>query len=356
VCRPEELPLGYYNASIPIASEDGAASGRVLRGRRHLVGTRLSLLVVAVAAFAMATIEATAQSPALTSATPPAGKSERLDEVTVTARRAQLAPKIRAFVNQIATLQPDGAEGLARWLTPVCPEVTGLPRQQGEFVLQRISEIARAAGVPLAGEHCRPNLFNFVTADPQRLLQAMEQRKRAVTFSNTALPLTVHEFIATPRPVRVWYNVYPLTHDDSAPTGGFSSALPCSFAQVIDGALPRATTYCDMDSGDSSRVASTLLWKFSDVYVIVDRTRLQGVSLGQLAEYIAMAGLAELKPGAHFGDAPTILKLFDAAPQEAPAAMSDWDQAFLKALYTTDQRSKIQRALIANGMVRDIVH
>ena len=38
------------------------------------------------------------------------------------------------------------------------------------------------------------------------------------------------------------------------------------------------------------------------------------------------------------------------------ARMSDWDQAYLKALYVTDQKSTLQRALIANEMVREIVH
>ena len=79
-------------------------------------------------------------------------------------------------------------------------------------------------------------------------------------------------------------------------------------------------------------------YPLNQVRVIVDQRRLQGVSRGQLAAYIAMVSLAEIKPvaeikpDAHLRDAPTILKLFDVAPQAAPAGLSDWDQAFLKAL------------------------
>jgi hypothetical protein len=65
-------------------------------------------------------------------------------------------------------------------------------------------------------------------------------------------------------------------------------------------------------------------------------------------------GLAKLDPDARLGDAPTILKLFDAAPEGAPAGLSDWDQAFLKSLYATDPSSKLQRSQIPQAMVPEI--
>lgn len=48
-----------------------------------------------------------------------------------------------------------------------------------------------------------------------------------------------------------------------------------------------------------------------------------------------MVSFAEIKPDAHLGNDPTILKLFDGGPQTAPSGMSDWDQVFLKTLYDT---------------------
>jgi len=95
---------------------------------------------------------------------------------------------------------------------------------------------------------------------------------------------------------------------------------------------------------------------FYRVFVIVDQTRLHGVTFGQLADYVAMVGLAKLKPGARLGDAPTILKLFNGAPRAAPPGMTDWDQAFLKSLYGTNQLAIGQSGQIARAMVRDIVH
>jgi hypothetical protein len=267
-------------------------------------------------------------------------------EVTVTASRAELAPRVLKFVNEIAVRQND--EGLPRWQDPVCPLITGLPRQEGEFTLGRISEIAKAATVPLAGEHCRPNLFILVTTQPLQLLQAMADQKRIVTFGD-ATPTVVDEFINTPRPVRVWYDTSMRTPEGTPPNQG----LPSS-AQLIGGsALPGPPVYNDNDR--TSHILLSKIWSFSYVFVIVDQARLQAVSRGQFADYVAMVGLADIKPGVHLGDAPTILKLFDGAPQAAPAGLSDWDQAFLKSLYATQQISKTQRSEVANAIVRDVI-
>ncbi|HEY6455042.1 MAG TPA: hypothetical protein VIY90_07110 [Steroidobacteraceae bacterium] len=48
------------------------------------------------------------------------------------------------------------------------------------------------------------------------------------------------------------------------------------------------------------------------------------------------------------------MKLFDGAPQAAPAGMTDWDKAFLKSLYSTDQKSTLQRSQIAHQLVPEL--
>ncbi len=102
-------------------------------------------------------------------------------------------------------------------------------------------------------------------------------------------------------------------------------------------------------SGDtwSGRVG----WYLFRAFVIVDASQLKGMALGQFADYVAMVGLAQIKPADSLGDAPTILKLFNGVPQGAPAGMTDWDRAFLKAFYTERNRWHIARA-----MVREIGH
>src|ERR1700733_8623805 len=175
----------------------------------------LVLIALAIGADAAEQPSAPTGPASSSSASASAGKSEALQEVTVRAHRIELEKRVAKFVNRIAATE-NGAEGLARWQVPaVCPLVSGLPRKEGEFILERLSEIARMAGVPLAEkENCHPNLYVLVTDQPEELLCGMEQRNRGFTFgydASTSPPTetsatVVDEFIKTPRPVRVWYN------------------------------------------------------------------------------------------------------------------------------------------------------
>src|SRR5690348_12827289 len=63
---------------------------------------------------------------------------------------------------------------LSRWEVPVCPAVFGLAPQQRSFVVTRMRSIAQAAGVPLAGARCDPDVIVIVTSNKAALLAALE--------------------------------------------------------------------------------------------------------------------------------------------------------------------------------------
>ena len=326
--------------------------------------SRISAVAAVLGVLAAHGWAAAQQSPApasgASSARAPSDTSRLLQEVTVTAKRAgKLAPRIRAFVNQIVVPENGGDAGLARWQTrPACPLVSGLTRQDGEFILERLSEIARAAGVPLAGQQCRPNLYILVSTEPRSLLRAMQKRNPLFTFGG-ATPEAIDEFTVTPRAVRAWYRIVEKT-----PAG--SPLMSMSFLMegratprgiAIKGGLPGIDPSLESNPwSQASRLTLNVISEIYRVFVVVDPTRFRGVTRGQLADYVAMVGFARLKASARLGDVPTILKLFDEAPEAAPAGMTDWDQAFLKSLYGTDQESKLQRGEIARAMMREVAH
>src|SRR5271163_1605563 len=92
--------------------------------------------------------------------------------VTVTAPREleQLRQEVDSFVSSAIT-RPYGDDSLLRWDHPVCPRVAGLRREGGEFVLLRLSQIARAAHAPLGPENCKPNLLVIVAENPEKFLR-----------------------------------------------------------------------------------------------------------------------------------------------------------------------------------------
>lgn len=92
------------------------------------------------------------------------------ETVTIEAqRRNELKRQISRFVSSVVVSYLH--DSLARWDRPICPLVAGLPADRGEFLLARVSEIARASHAPLAGEHCRPNFYIVVAANPELLLR-----------------------------------------------------------------------------------------------------------------------------------------------------------------------------------------
>jgi hypothetical protein len=330
---------------------------------------RTPLLILIAAAglitFAAADRRAVAQQPAASavessSSSAPAGEVGHRPDVIVTGDRAEFESKINGFVNQLTDFDyGDSNKGLARWLDPVCPLVTGLPQGMGEYILLRVSEIARAAGAPIAGENCHhPNLFIIVTKHPEAYLREQEKRHGAEVFGGAA-PILIDEFIATPRPVRTWYDTVERT-PEGLPMMNMSFPGASEQKWVSAGGNPYATPVRPKDAeatltnpwAQASHVVLNVVWAIKKIYVVVDPTRFKGVKLGQLADYVSMAALAQIKLDPKVAGDPTILTLFDTAPEAASAGLTEWDQAFLKSFYAAEQKTVMARSAIARDMVR----
>lgn len=280
--------------------------------------------------------------------------------VTITGD-SDLAPKITEYVNHLTDFDiGDRGRGLARWQSPVCPLVYG-SRKQGEYILWRVTQIAKEAGVPLAGDRCRhPNLFILMTTDPRKLLNDMQKKHVDVTFGG-ATPSAIDAFIATPRSVRTWYNTV-LRTPEGLPMlkTSFPGISNAGTAAGVGGdvTIPTLPMVSDEFStnpwAQSSHLSLNAVWAIYQVFVIIDPTRFKGVTLGQLTDYVAMSGLAQIKIDTPLGDAPTILTLFDKGPQASSAGMTDWDRSFLKSIYETEQKSILQRTEIARSMIHQI--
>jgi len=86
---------------------------------------------------------------------------------------------------------------------------------------------------------------------------------------------------------------------------------------------------------------------------ILSRVSKIAASFGQVAAYVSMIGLVQLRPQANVTDVPTILNLFtDTA--KAPPGLTAWDESFLKAVYQTRITDRTQLAAIKTAMVQDV--
>lgn len=274
---------------------------------------------------------------------PPATDSKaHLDTITVEAAKEheKLERRVLNFVSGIAVARRD--QSLANWQPeiPICLLVAGLPREDGEYMLTRLSQMAASAGAPLAPEHCKPNFYVVVTSEPDALLKAWGKRDvRMFENGDDRGYAETRKFLDAKVPVRAWYNaeIYnsdgtPLAYDGS---GAFKGARVTSYAVA-------------------TRIRFNTVRDLASVIVLIDAPRARGISFGQLAAYVAMVGLAEIKLNAKVSDAPSILQLFSEAGRPAPAGLTEWDQAFLRGLYHTDHLDQRQISAVKTSMMQDI--
>jgi len=277
-----------------------------------------------------------ADSPAATA--PGSDTGTKLETVTIQAARArkELRRRVSRFVFSVVVSHMN--DSLPRWNEPICPLIAGLPRAQGEYILARISQVATAAHAPLAGEHCKPNLFVIATPYPQALLEKWWARDTRM-YNICSGVGGVETFIHSKSPIRVWYNTMP------------GIKLPIQLDAPSLGLKLGPTSRCISAGEGGTRLAQAVL-ELSQTFIVIDTDQTSGLTIGQLADYVSMVGLAQIQPHARPG-APSILSLFE-DERDPPKSMSAWDRALLYALYQTGQSNPLQVSLIERRMVSRI--
>jgi hypothetical protein len=274
--------------------------------------------------------------------------ADPVDSITVQAQRdrEKLKHDLDVFVSS-AIVQPlNYGDSLWRWKEKVCPFGAGLNKQQGEFVLFRVSEIARTVRAPLGSETCKPNFYVIVAPDPALLLRMWW--KHSPDLFGGEQGAKVKRFLDTPRPIRVWYSA-----DTQGADGNFVIGL-------LDATSTRAHPFNNdfvlnvRPSIEGSRTTISATRNIYSVIVVVDSNKVGGLNFGQLADYIGAIGLAQINLDNQLGDAPTILKLFTAPEGARPTAMTAWDKALLHALYSTKQTEIMQTSQMETVALRDL--
>jgi len=311
----------------------------------HRLRLRAFLAIVSAIAMQVPANRARSAEPASQDAAIPGPSRETpstLDTVTVQARRdREIKRQITKFVSGGVVTYSNNS--LERWNQPICPQVWGVPSEQAEFIRARVSEVARDSHAPLGAEHCKPNLVVVITNDPDLLVE--NWYKRFPGLFNTCNGLgSVKKFLQSRQPVRVFYNA-KFTTAGGLDVGAGVAAFVLNFTYIGDclGAPPVGTL---LHHGDVQALTS--------VIIVVDGGQTTKINMGQLADYIAMMGLAQIRVQADTGTAPSILHLFQGSDPQ-PLGLSPWDEAFLHSLYTTEQSSVLEVPIIEDRMFKQIV-
>lgn len=262
----------------------------------------------------------------------------QLQAVTIRGTRAgrELARQVDHFVTS-KVFQLSG-ESLIRWDTPICPLAQGLPAAFNEYIQSHITQVALAARAPVAGKHCRANLYVFASSHPDQLLSKLWKKNPGMYGAPNGLG-GPESFVHSRRPVRVWYNAESKCQSASGDSAGVVSM------GMNSGMSQPAGRPIDMSAGMCSNVDTRLNYagvnSVSSAFIVVDLSQMREITTRQLADYVAMVGLAQFRTNTDPGKAPTILRLFQ-GPSHPPLGLSPWDRALLYSLYNTDQQSTAQ--------------
>lgn len=224
-----------------------------------------------------------------------------LGRVTIEAskQRQALRRRVDQFVDAVVVRPYD--ENPIRWDGPVCPEVAGLSRGFGEFFLWRISQAATDAGVQLAGRVCHPNLHVIATHVPDQLLRDWWARDWWM-YSTPHGVAPVHDFVNSKLPIRVWYNTYP------GCTGTGQARLGTAAAALTGFGLPGAAPpICANDASGSTHLSYPIVRSIVSAIVVIDLRQMKNVTLQQIADYVALVSLADVREDPDAPPAPSIL-------------------------------------------------
>jgi len=274
------------------------------------------------------------------------GQTPPSDEtITITGTRftpAEARARAAEFVERMGI--GEGDRPVARWADPVCPNVQGVDESLANRVEARMREIARGSGIAVAGPGCQTNIVVRFGTDAGQIMRGIaEARPR---YLEDMSPTARDALFTGGAPIR-WTYASETWSDHgmrSSQAGGLAwVSIDGGQGGAALGNIPATMSY------NSSMISTRAVRVLTGAAVVVDVDLADGHTLDAVADYVAFVAFAELRVGE---PAPrgSVLALFE---ENGTHALTDWDRAFLTALYRVplDRLGRRHRGML----VRDLV-
>jgi hypothetical protein len=270
---------------------------------------------------------------------PPPSAAPAVSGITVTAPALKRVP---ALVETFG--RPTSGDRLSRWRGPVCPYVTGLAPEQNSFIAARIIQISKAAKQLDPEKRCDPNIIVIAAGNDLTLRQQIGQHAQTLLSPLSRWPvdkLQLWAFIKDDGlPAHVFYASSTVT--------AFGGGTPLDEGNIsgsladISGAL-NAFGAPTVAHAPGSRLVPPVDDAFNRVVIVLDGRQLDGLTSGQIAAYVSMITLAEVRVDSPPRDVDTIVNLFAdrKTGRTPPEDLTFWDRAYLGALYNAPTQINI---------------
>lgn len=271
----------------------------------------MSFFALALAAGLLAQTPDPVQDPA-------GGAVAQLGDVVVEGRR--LRSVVQDFVGEV-TAPATSNRGPARWNGPICIGVVNLRAEVAQYIVDRASDVARELGLEAGEPGCTANVLIIAAADGQAVAEGIvEERRRAFVPGGSGMTRSLsalEDFRTSDAPVRWWHVSTPVDSE----TGQLATRMPGQEAPQT--AVSRA-----------SRIRTDIRDDMFRAIIIVDITKVESLTLPQLADYCTLIALAQVDAKAEVASFETILNVFI---DPTISGLTSWDRDYLSALYGIEQ-------------------
>ena len=225
---------------------------------------------------------------------------------------------------------------IARYADGLCPVIVGVNEDFGHRVAERIREVARSAGAPVAAPGCAGNLMVVFTNDPATFFKSVAQDHP--TWLQSVSRYSRNQLASSTDPLIAWQTTSTRDAEDQPMGSNVSAARPVSTIRVRDSSFTRPVTRQTIDNA----------------FVLVSLGAIDGRPLFQVADNIALRALTPVDQPKS-ASVPTVLNAFEQEPGQAPSMMTAADLAFLRAVYSRDgmETAVVERHKLAEAMGGD---
>ncbi|MEO6360786.1 MAG: hypothetical protein ABIO43_09470 [Sphingomicrobium sp.] len=241
----------------------------------------------------------------------------RPDTIVVTGEARLTEASARRAIEAVSL----GEFQLARFHGSVCPMALGVAPESARSMEERIRRIASAAGVKVAPSPCVANFVVILASDVQSSFADIKAKHPDWLVGVT--PAGLSRLERERGPVLAWSST--TIRNENGETLSTVDRLNPQNLRVQSASILSQPTRQQIDGS----------------VVIINSEAALGKTVGQLANYAAMRGLAQTRIPNEVPAVNTILSLFHAA--SPPKALTSFDFGYLRALYASNGRETAAR-------------
>ena len=245
------------------------------------------------------------------------------DQIVVEGQRPDALETLR----EVRALSQDVDGNLARFETPVCPGVAGMPGRLAVAIVGRMrADIDAIGGVEPAPEDCDPNLTMIVTEDGGALVDGLARKAPTMFGYMTSSQIT--GLRRSEGPAWVWQTSQPKRADG----GPVQMISEISYGPGQPPHHISTKGAYAVSNASLSRLSSSVRRDTGLAFVVLSRAAIEGKSVTQLADYSVLRGLAGTRPGS--GDAAGTQSIAALFAVPSPEEWTEFDRAYLTSLYS----------------------